>query len=64
MVKLVDKQNIFNHGILSSKLYSRDDLKQYNGGIADALNFICSRYGPLEKRVGTEFVWELLLRHV
>ena len=59
MVKLVDKQNIFNHGILSSKLYSRDDLKQYNGGIADALNFICSRYGPLEKRVGTKFIWDL-----
>lgn len=59
MVKLVDKQNVFNHGILSSKLYSRDDLKQYNGGVADALNFICSRYGPLEKRVGTKFIWDL-----
>lgn len=59
MVKLVDKQNIFNHGILSSKLYSRDDLKQYMGGVADALNFVCSRYGPLEKRVGTTFIWEL-----
>lgn len=59
MVKLVDKQNIFNHGILSSKLYSRDDLKQYMGGVADALNFICSRYGPLEKRVGTKFIWDL-----
>lgn len=59
MVKLVDKQNIFNHGILSSKLYSRDDLKQYVGGVADALNFVCSRYGPLEKRVGTTFVWNL-----
>lgn len=59
MVKLVDKQNIFNHGILSSKLYSRDDLKQYNGGVADALNFVCSRYGPLEKRVGTKFIWDL-----
>ena len=59
MVKLVDKQNIFNHGILSPKLYSRDDLKQYNGGIQDAVNFICSRYGPMEKRVGTEFVRDL-----
>lgn len=59
MVKLVDKQNVFNHGILSSKLYARDDLKQYNGGVADALNFICSRYGPLEKRVGTKFIWPL-----
>lgn len=59
MVKLVDKQNIFNSGILSSKLYSRDDLKQYNNGIADALNFICSRYGPLEKRTGTKFICDL-----
>ena len=59
MVKLVDKQNIFNSGILSSKLYSRDDLKQYNNGIASALNFICSRYGPLDKRTGTEFICDL-----
>lgn len=59
MVKLVDKQNIFNHGILSPKLYSRDDLKQFNGGIADANNFICSRYGPMEKRTGTHFIWDL-----
>ena len=59
MVKLVDKQNIFNHGILSPKLYSRDDLKQFNGGVADALNFVCSRYGPMEKRTGTRFVWDL-----
>lgn len=59
MVKLVDKQNIFNSGILSSKLYSRDDLKQYNNGVADAMNFICSRYGPMEKRTGTKFIWDL-----
>ena len=59
MVKIVDKQNIFNHGILSPKLYSRDDLKQFNGGVADALNFICSRYGPMEKRTGTRFIWDL-----
>ena len=59
MVKLVDKQNIFNSGILSSKLYSRDDLKQYNNGVADALNFVCSRYGPMEKRTGTQHIWDL-----
>ena len=59
MVKLVDKQNIFNAGIISPKLYSRDDLKQYNNGIADGINFICSRYGPMEKRVGTQFIWDL-----
>lgn len=59
MVKIVDKQNIFNSGILSSKLYSRDDLKQYNNGVSDAMNFICSRYGPMEKRTGTQFVWDL-----
>ena len=59
MVKLVDKQNIFNSGILSSKLHSRDDMKQYNNGVADAMNFICSRYGPLEKRTGTQHIWNL-----
>lgn len=59
MVKIVDKQNIFNAGIISPKLYSRDDLKHYNNGISDGLNFICSRYGPIEKRVGTKFIWDL-----
>lgn len=59
MVKLVDKQNVFNAGILSSKLHSRDDLKQYNNGVADAMNFICSRYGPMDKRTGTAFCWDL-----
>lgn len=59
MVKLVDKQNIFNSGILSTKLFSRDDLKQYNNGLADAMNFVCSRYGPIEKRTGTEHIWNL-----
>lgn len=59
MVKVVDKQNVFNHGILSPKLYSRDDLKQFVGGVADATNFICSRYGPMEKRTGTNFIWDL-----
>lgn len=59
MVKIVDKQNIFNSGILSTKLYSRDDLKQYNNGVSAGMNFICSRYGPMEKRVGTQFVWDL-----
>jgi len=59
LVKLVDKQNIFNSGILSSKLYSRDDLKQYNNGVADAMNFVCSRYGPMEKRTGTQHIWDL-----
>lgn len=58
-MKIVDKQNIFNAGIISTKLHSRDDLKYYNTGISDALNFICSRYGPMEKRVGTKFIWDL-----
>ena len=59
MVKLIDKQNIFNAGVISPKLYSRDDLKHYNNGVARSNNFICSRYGPMEKRVGTKFVWDL-----
>lgn len=58
-MKIVDKQNIFNAGIISTKLNSRDDLKHYNNGVADAFNFICSRYGPIEKRVGTKFIWDL-----
>lgn len=59
MVKLVDKQNIFNSGIISSKLYSRTDLKQFNNGVADAFNFVCSRFGPIEKRTGTMFSYDL-----
>lgn len=59
MVKIVDKQTIFNSGIITSKLISRDDLKQYNQGLAEAYNFMCSKYGPISKRVGTQFIWDL-----
>jgi hypothetical protein len=59
MVKIVDKQTIFNSGIITSKLISRDDLKQYNQGLSEAYNFMCSKYGPISKRVGTQFIWDL-----
>lgn len=59
MVKLIDKQNLFNTGIISPKLFSRDEMKKYNSGLADSYNFVCSRYGPIEKRVGTQFIWDL-----
>ena len=59
MVKIVDKQTIFNSGIITSKLISRDDLKQYNQGLSEAFNFMCSKYGPISKRVGTQFIWDL-----
>lgn len=59
MVKIVDKQNVFNKGIMTSKLRARDDLQQYTQGVADAKNFIISKYGPLTKRVGTKFIADL-----
>lgn len=55
-MKLVDKQNKFNSGVISTKLASRDDLSQYQNGVSKAINFICSKYGPIEKRVGTQFI--------
>lgn len=55
-MKLVDKQNKFNSGVISTKLSSRDDLDQYQNGVASAVNFVCSKYGPIEKRVGTQFI--------
>lgn len=55
MVKLVDKQSAFNTGIITNKLKGRDDLKQYATGVADSLNFIASKYGPMIKRTGTLF---------
>lgn len=58
MVKVVDKQTAFNTGIITNKLRARDDLKQYNNGVADAVNFVASKYGPIIKRVGTLFKWE------
>lgn len=57
MVKLVDKQTSFNFGIITEKLRARDDLKQYPSGVADALNFYASKYGPISKRVGTLYKW-------
>lgn len=58
MVKIVDKQSSFNFGIITEKLRARDDLKQYPSGVADALNFFSSKYGPIQKRVGTLFKWD------
>lgn len=55
-MKLVDKQNKFNSGVISTKLASRDELSQYQNGVSKAVNFICSKYGPIEKRVGTQFI--------
>ena len=59
MVKLVDKQTAFNTGIITNKLRGRDDLKQYSTGVSDSLNFIASKYGPMIKRPGTLFKWDV-----
>ena len=58
MVKIVDKQTRFNAGILTNKLRGRDDMQQYEQGVADAFNFYCSKYGPIVKRVGTLFKYD------
>lgn len=58
MVKVVDKQSSFNTGIITNKLRARDDLRQYSNGVADAYNFLASKYGPMIKRVGTLFKWD------
>lgn len=57
-MKIVDKQSSFNTGILTDKLKARDDLKQYASGVADALNFFTTKYGPLIKRTGTQHKWD------
>lgn len=59
MVKLVDKQTSFNFGIITEKLKGRDDLKQYPAAIADGFNFIATKYGPMQKRMGTLFKWDV-----
>lgn len=56
-MKIIDKQSSFNTGIVTHKLRARDDLKQYTSGVADALNFFTTKYGPLIKRTGTQFKW-------
>lgn len=58
-MKFIDKQNNFNAGVITTKLLARDDLKQFGNGLGDAVNFICSKYGPIYKRVGTKFVYDL-----
>ena len=59
MVKVVDKQSAFNTGIITNKLRARDDIKQYAAGVSDAFNFIASKYGPIIKRVGTTYEWNV-----
>lgn len=58
-MKIIDKQTSFNSGVMSPRLSARDDLKQYNNALADGLNVICSKYGPVNKRTGTVFVREV-----
>lgn len=44
---------------MTSKLSARDDLQQYTQGVAEAKNFVLSKFGPMTKRVGTKFVSEI-----
>lgn len=56
MPKILPIQNDFTAGILSPRLHSRSDLAEYRSGVADAVNFVALRHGPMETRAG--------LRHV
>lgn len=56
MPKIQPIQNDFTAGILTPRLRSRSDTDVYRSGVADSVNFIPLRHGPLETRGGMRFV--------
>lgn len=56
MPKILPIQNDFTAGILSPRLHSRSDVAEYKSGVADAVNFVALRHGPMETRGGFRHV--------
>ena len=49
-------QNNFNGGIVTRWIDTRSDLSRFRNSLRECLNFICTPYGGLRRRMGTEFV--------
>ena len=47
----------FSKGVLSPELHGRVDVAAYNAGIRQGTNVIILKYGGLQKRPGTRFVY-------
>jgi len=56
MPKFNYKQNAFNYGLVSEKLFGRNDIKEYNQGCRRLLNMTVTPQGGAERRPGTVFL--------
>lgn len=56
MPKILPTQNDFTAGILTPRMHSRTDVEGYARGVADCVNLVTLKQGPLQKRVGTRYI--------
>lgn len=50
--------NNFSKGEIGPQLYGRVDVSAYNAGVRRARNVVILKYGGLQRRMGTRFVYE------
>lgn len=53
MPKIHPIQNDFTAGIITPRFFARSDIEGYERGLAECINFIPLKHGPLERRHGT-----------
>ncbi|AZS06561.1 tail tubular protein [Alteromonas phage ZP6] len=59
MPKVLPIQNDFTAGILTPRMHSRTDIEGYARGVADCVNMVTLKQGPVQKRRGTRFLQTL-----
>jgi hypothetical protein len=52
--------NNFSKGVLTKELWGRSDIVPYNAAVRQGTNVVILKYGGLQKRMGTRFVYEIL----
>lgn len=59
MPKVLPIQNDFTAGILTPRMHSRTDIEGYARGVADCVNMVTLKQGPMQKRRGTKYLQTL-----
>ncbi len=49
----------FSKGVLTEELWGRSDIAPYNAAVRQGKNVVVLKYGGLQKRCGTRFVYEI-----
>jgi len=53
-------QHNFSKGVLSKDLWGRSDIVPYGSAVRQGINVVVLKYGGLQKRPGTRFVYEIV----